>query len=127
MKTRDDMRRDAAGVVLHLGRSWSGTDLEDGCPCLKAPCGLVVSTGTAPDCVEHGYLHPPRTMRQGHPVERCPAVTVLEPHHRQARFRSDEEFEAWRRDPANRLVRNLDRATVERGMRIARHFHEEAS
>ncbi len=91
MRTAQDIRREAAAVVLHVGRAWSGTDLEDGCPCVKAPCGLVVSSGTAADCPEHGWLHPPKTLRQGHPVERCPAVVGLEPHHRQARFRDDSE------------------------------------
>ena len=91
VRTADQLRAEAAAVVLHIGRSWSGTDLEDGCPCVKAPCGLVVLSGTAPDCREHGYVDGPKTMRQGHPVERCPAVAGLEPHHRQARFRAEGE------------------------------------
>jgi hypothetical protein len=56
----------------HVGRSWVDTRLEDVCPCPKEPCGLVVLARADPDCPEH----PParfKSMRQGHPADRCPA------------------------------------------------------
>lgn len=88
------MRAEAAAVVLHIGRSWSGHDIEDGCPCPKAPCGLVVTSSVAPDCREHGYVNGAKSMRQGHAASRCPAVAALEPHHRAARSRTEGEAEA---------------------------------
>ena len=54
---------------MHFGRSWSGTRLEDGCPCHKAPCGLVAEAHES--CPEHA-LWACKTMRQGHRVEDCP-------------------------------------------------------
>lgn len=94
MRTADEMRAEAAAVVLHVGRSWKGHDLEDACSCPKAPCGLVAQDRVDPSCVQHGYLHPPKTMRQGHPAERCPG---LEPHHRAAKGRTEDEALALRR------------------------------
>lgn len=58
---------------MHIGRSFTGTRVEDTCPCPKAPCGLVVFGEFSPECTEH----PPermKTMRQGHGNENCPAI-----------------------------------------------------
>jgi hypothetical protein len=57
--------------AMHAGRSWSGTPLEDACPCPKKPCGLVAYNEADPDCVQHGRNHPAKTMRQGHTPDRC--------------------------------------------------------
>lgn len=119
------MRAEAAAVVLHVGRAWNGTTPEeDACPCPKAPCGLVASDTTAPDCRQHGYLHPPKTLRQGHAASRCPG---LEPHHRAGKSRTDDEHAAITGRPSglDRLARGLDVETVERGRRIAAHFRSE--
>lgn len=61
----------AAVGDIHLGRSWFGHEIEDGCPCPKAPCGLVLGFGSV-DCPEHDPAYA-KTMRQGHPSENCPA------------------------------------------------------
>ncbi|MFC4062811.1 hypothetical protein ACFOWE_31355 [Planomonospora corallina] len=59
----------------HRGRSWSGHELEDGCPCPQEACGLVDLDKADPGCDQHGQSHPPRSMRQGHPAVDCPAGT----------------------------------------------------
>lgn len=56
---------------LHMGRSWSGHPLEDECPCPQEPCGLVSLRGADPECTEHYYTRS-KTMRRGHPANRCP-------------------------------------------------------
>lgn len=56
----------------HIGRSWDGHDLEDECPCPKAPCGLVVQETAAQECDEHP-LSARRTIRQSHRADQCPA------------------------------------------------------
>ena len=55
----------------HIGRSFSGHALEDGCPCTKAPCGLVAEID--PACPQHapGAC---KTIRQSHPEFLCPAL-----------------------------------------------------
>lgn len=53
----------------HLGRSWVGHPLEDGCPCQKAPCGLVEKSSH--DCEQHGSRFS-KTMRQVHLAASCP-------------------------------------------------------
>ncbi len=58
--------------TLHVGRSWSGSPLEDECPCTQAPCGLVALWDADPDCIQHGVNHPAKTMRQGHFSYDCP-------------------------------------------------------
>lgn len=57
-------------TVWHVGRSAFGTALEDGCPCPKEPCGLVVRAKAVPECTEHP-LERHKTIRQGHPANRC--------------------------------------------------------
>lgn len=58
---------------MHMGRSWSGSRLEDECPCPQEACGLVRLDRASKDCDQHG-LSSPRTMRQGHQDHMCPGV-----------------------------------------------------
>lgn len=58
----------------HIGRSWAGHEIEDACPCPKAPCGLVDPDKANPDC-EHHPLTRSKSMRQGHPADQCPAAS----------------------------------------------------
>lgn len=53
----------------HIGRSFSGTHIEDECPCPKAPCGLVIAGKQDPSCLQHRVN---KTIRQGHTAEDCP-------------------------------------------------------
>ncbi|WP_221763139.1 hypothetical protein [Streptomyces sp. WAC 04229] len=59
----------------HIGRSFPGmgTDIEDACPCPKAPCGLVVLDEVTEACDQH-HWSAAKTMRQGHPADQCPAA-----------------------------------------------------
>lgn len=60
-------------MTLHLGRSWwPHHELEDACPCKKAPCGLADGDGIDPDCPEHGWKAA-KTMREMHRDEVCAA------------------------------------------------------
>ncbi len=56
----------------HFGRSWTGHELEDACPCGKAPCGLVDSEKIDPACPQHA-LDAAKTIRQTHSATDCPA------------------------------------------------------
>ena len=58
--------------AVHVGRSWVGHQLEDDCPCPKAPCGLVDLRFVAVDCPQHA-LSATKTMRQSHFAADCPA------------------------------------------------------
>lgn len=58
---------------IHVGRSWIGTRLEDGCPCEKEPCGLVDMDKADPSCEQHG-IDKFKTMRQMHNVADCPGA-----------------------------------------------------
>lgn len=55
---------------FHWGRSFTGTALEDHCPCPKAPCGLVVSSTINIDCNQHGPSFA-KTTRQHHYADEC--------------------------------------------------------
>lgn len=55
----------------HVGRAFTGTGIEDTCPCPKAPCGLVIDEQAEPACAEHGGS---QTMRQGHSADQCPGA-----------------------------------------------------
>jgi len=57
-------------MSTHVGRSWSGHQIEDLCPCPQEPCGLVDLQKADPQCVQHNLT---RTIRQGHAEEDCPA------------------------------------------------------
>jgi hypothetical protein len=81
----------------HVGQAWSGTEIEDACPCPKAPCGLIDVADTSAKCHEHPIKWG-KSIRQGHEPGECPAIpTVEEPHHRAARQPTDEERAAARR------------------------------
>ncbi|GGY88786.1 hypothetical protein CP967_31260 [Streptomyces nitrosporeus] len=57
-------------TAYHIGRSWTGHEIEDDCPCPQVSCGLVDVEAVADEC-EH---HPPlcaKSMRQGHHAEDC--------------------------------------------------------
>lgn len=54
---------------MHVGRAWEDTEIEDGCLCEKAICGLVVLGKFHPDCEWHDMT---RTIRQGHRGDQCP-------------------------------------------------------
>lgn len=55
----------------HVGREWTGHDMEDACECPQATCGLVILEDADPECSQHGFKFS-KTMRQGHPEDRCP-------------------------------------------------------
>lgn len=57
----------------HIGRSWVGHELEDTCPCPKAPCGLVIQDSIPEDCKQH-HWSAAKTTRQSHPASTCPAA-----------------------------------------------------
>jgi hypothetical protein len=63
----------AVWAGAHIGRSFTGTALEDTCPCPKAPCGLVVQDTIDPACEQHAWTHA-KSMRQSHTAGSCPAV-----------------------------------------------------
>lgn len=72
-------------IEYHMGRSFSGTRLEDRCPCPKAPCGLVLATGRGgdPECPEHS-LAAGKTIRQTHRADRCPALRIKDERRKQS-------------------------------------------
>ncbi|MFD0146192.1 MULTISPECIES: hypothetical protein [unclassified Streptomyces] len=55
---------------IHIGRSWTTHEIEDTCPCPKAPCGLVIWRQVTDACSEH-HWSAAKSMRQSHPAERC--------------------------------------------------------
>jgi len=55
------------GVTHHYGRAWAGHEIEDACPCIKAPCGLVARS--VPECTQH---RADKSTRQSHPADACP-------------------------------------------------------
>jgi hypothetical protein len=57
----------------HIGRSFSGTRIEDACPCPKGPCGLVDSAKSVDQC-EHHPMWRSKTIRQSHRAEDCPGM-----------------------------------------------------
>jgi len=56
----------------HIGRQWVGHDIEDTCPCGKAPCGLVDGNRVDPECTQHP-IERAKTLRQVHHADACPA------------------------------------------------------
>ena len=57
----------------HIGRSWTAHPIENNCPCVKAPCGLVVLREVTEECREH-HWSAAKTTRQSHPADQCPAL-----------------------------------------------------
>ena len=53
----------------HVGRGWSDIRIEDECPCVQEPCGLVSLGNASPECDQHTVM---KTMRQGHSAQNCP-------------------------------------------------------
>lgn len=60
---------------MHIGRSFSGTRLEDDCPCPKASCGLVRSPSD--ECDQHALLAG-KTLRRMHAAENCPGKAITD-------------------------------------------------
>lgn len=60
-------------VGMHIGRSWTGTHIEDECPCPKTACGLVSTRGADESCSHHPF-RAAKTIRQAHPANRCPGA-----------------------------------------------------
>lgn len=58
----------------HIGRSWTGTRLEDVCPCPKEPCGLVDAEKALESCEQGHHWNRARTIRQSHRSDECPGV-----------------------------------------------------
>lgn len=58
---------------VHIGRSWSGHSLEDVCPCVQEPCGLVRVSDINPACPEHSPGRS-KTIRQRHYAGQCPKI-----------------------------------------------------
>ncbi|GAA2346741.1 hypothetical protein [Dactylosporangium salmoneum] len=85
----------------HIGRAWSGTEIEDGCPCPKAPCGLVVGLqAVGGPCRQHTGI---KTMRQSHPADVCPG-------------RRAEEVARIAREQADERRRRNDELVAELGL-----------
>ncbi|GHA28841.1 hypothetical protein GCM10010372_30880 [Streptomyces tauricus] len=57
----------------HYGRAWVGHEIEDACPCTKAPCGLV--SQSVPECAQH---RADKSTRQSHPADACPGPDALD-------------------------------------------------
>jgi hypothetical protein len=55
----------------HVGRSWTGHEIEDECPCPKEPCGLIDQSRAVPECLQHP-INRVKTLRQGHSPADCP-------------------------------------------------------
>lgn len=87
-------------LTHHIGRSFSGHELEDRCPCVKAPCGLVSEYD--PECPEHAP-GASKTIRQSHLEFLCP--TLIEEARRAMLNRLDrsEVSDAFR-DEVNRQL-----------------------
>lgn len=66
-------RAEAFRDASHIGRSWSSHELEDNCPCPKAPCGLVVAAEVDPECMEHPWARG-KSIRQSHHIDDCPGA-----------------------------------------------------
>ena len=60
---------------MHVGRSFSGNDIEQTCGCPLTACGLVDTLDLSPECEHHPFSRG-KTLRQGHRAEDCPALPV---------------------------------------------------
>ena len=63
---------------LHVGRNWTDHAMEDECPCEQAPCGLVDTENTNPECTQHPFGRS-KTVRQSHMADECPDAPGREP------------------------------------------------
>lgn len=57
---------------FHIGRSYVGNAIEQDCPCVLAPCGLVEADAVTPQCLQH-HVTGFKTIRQMHDADNCPA------------------------------------------------------
>lgn len=57
----------------HCARAWTGTAIEQSCPCPKEPCGLVDPGRAHPDCLHHP-LKRGKSFRQIHSEDHCPGT-----------------------------------------------------
>jgi hypothetical protein len=69
-RDRERLEREELTGDFHVGRTWKGHEVEDGCPCPKEPCGLVSLAKVDPDCPQHS-IAAGKTMRQSHPASSC--------------------------------------------------------
>ncbi|MEZ0096360.1 hypothetical protein [Streptacidiphilus sp. EB129] len=119
-------------LVRHVGRSWSGTYLEDPCPCPKAACGLVIQEEADPACDQHP-VNARKTMRQRHAAGDCPGharptpLPELSPREqaerrkrRLERLWADEERQAKALDRTRELIRAEADRLVELTDRLTR-------
>jgi hypothetical protein len=58
-------------IDYHIGRSWTGSRLEDECPCPQEPCGLIAVSKIDPECPQHA-MSAAMTTRQNHYADACP-------------------------------------------------------
>lgn len=64
----------AEGSRMHVGRSFSGNEIEQTCGCPLTACGLVDTLDLSPECEHHPFSRG-KTLRQGHRAEHCPALS----------------------------------------------------
>lgn len=57
----------------HVGRSFTGHAIEDQCPCIQEPCGLVDAGKADNECKHHAFGSA-ATIRQAHHAHQCPAM-----------------------------------------------------
>lgn len=96
----------------HMGRAWAGHAIEDACPCVQAPCGLVVSGQRDPACRQHTS---DKSFRQEHSENECPVVeNSLSPEEqavfvaRRAVHESLIHLPSWEADRVRSLVAELE-------------------
>ena len=85
-------------MIYHVGRSWSGTRLEDDCPCEKASCGLVASIDDS--CPQHSPVAI-KTIRQMHTEDNCPGEKMIDP---KPQFLTEPDVEAENQKLHNELM-----------------------
>ena len=56
--------------IRHISRSFVGLDLEEDCPCGKAPCGMVDTSQVDENCEQHSVRFS-KTIRRAHLAEDC--------------------------------------------------------
>ena len=118
--------------VRHIGRAWSGNELEAECPCPKSACGLAIEQFADPECEQH---HPSaaKTMRQRHSPARCPGahpvpvppqLTPREQADRRirslVRLREQEERQAAALEHTRQLIRDEQDRLTELAAKLTR-------
>lgn len=116
----------------HIGRWSDGHQLEDACPCPKAPCGLVIRQQAI--CEEHA-LTAGKAMRQGHPATHCPGIPVKEdgydavepPHYRRGpeiELGNCDTYGQWRERKRYTVERNGKLHIVVTCIEVMRHIKD---